>query len=365
MGGDARNYGLDLVRAVAIALVIAAHAETLVPWFPLRAELADACGYFGVELFFVLSGYLIGGILLRDLPGGGRVTTFWVRRWFRTVPTYLLFLAVNVAMSPLVLGGRYVDPSYAVFAQNLAWPMPPLMPESWSLTIEEWSYVTLPLVLLAALRAPLEPRRAALLGVVTYVGLFTAARALFAAPDLPWNDGVRRVALVRLDAIGYGVLVAWAARFHGPALERHARPLALTGAALTALSFVLFLELTEVPGRFARVGLFSLTSAGLALLLPWCARRPAPGGPLERAVRHVSLTSYSAYLCHHALALPLTTHLVPDLPWPARLAVYLALTLAIATATWAWFERPTTNLRERFARAPAARNVAAQPAAPT
>lgn len=347
--GD-RNYGLDAVRAAAIALVVASHGRALVPWTPLRDELGNACGYFGVELFFVLSGYLIGGILLRSLPAGGSVTTFWLRRWFRTVPTYLLFLGVNVAMSPLVLGGYWLDPSYLVFAQNLAWPMPPLMPESWSLTIEEWSYLALPLVLLAALRAPLDRRRAALVGVVAYVAIFTAARVGYVDPHLPWNDGVRRVALVRLDAIGYGVLVAWAARFHGPALERLARPLALVGAALTAASLVAFLELTEVPGRFARVGLFSLTSAGLALLLPWCALRPAPGGRLERAVRHVSLTSYSAYLCHNAVALPLTTHLVPDLPWPARVAVYLALTLGLSTATWAWFERPTTRLRERFAR---------------
>lgn len=351
MAGEAdRNYGLDAVRAAAITLVVAAHGKALVPWSPLRDPLGDACGFLGVELFFVLSGYLIGGILLRALPAGQPVTTFWLRRWFRTVPAYLLFLGVNVAMSPLVLGGYWLDPSYLVFAQNLAWPMPPLMPESWSLTIEEWSYLTLPLVLLAALRAPLDARRATLVGVVLYVVTFTAARAGFAAPDAPWNDGVRRVAFVRLDAIGYGVLVAWAARFHGPALARAARPLALAGAALTALSLVAYLQLTAGPGRFARLWLFSLTSAGLALLLPWCAARRAPGGWLERAVRHASLTSYSAYLCHNAVALPLVTHLLPGAPWPLAVAVFLALTGAISTAAWAWFERPTTRLRERFAR---------------
>lgn len=358
-----RNHGLDLARALAIALVVAAHGKVLVPWFPLRDALGDAGGYFGVELFFVLSGYLIGGILLRGLPAGERVTTFWARRWFRTVPAYALFLLVNVAMSPLVLGGYYVDATYFLFVQNLAWPMPPLMPESWSLTIEEWSYLLLPLTLLAALRLPLGARAASLVGALTYVGLFTAARVVFveqAGPDAPWNDGVRRVALVRLDAIGYGVLVAWAARFHGPALARAARPCALFGAALTAASLVLYLELTGAPGAFARVWLFSLTSAGLALLLPWLSARPAPGGPRERLVRRVSLTSYSAYLCHNAVALPLTQLLAPDLPWPVAVVLYLTLTGAIAAAAFAWFERPTTRLRERFA----PERVAALPAPP-
>ena len=117
----ARVFGLDLLRAIAVLMVLSSHALFFVrPLFPAIQALS-LFGYLGVELFFVLSGFLVGGIAIRSFgaqPGTADLFGFWVRRWFRTLPNYYLFLGVNLAMAaPAGPGG--VAP-YLVFLQNLA-----------------------------------------------------------------------------------------------------------------------------------------------------------------------------------------------------------------------------------------------------
>lgn len=127
-----RNFGLDLLRAIAVLLVVFSHyfAST-----PLRVG-----GVIGVEMFFVLSGYLIGSILYRfTLLSDIRVNdlyTFWVRRWVRTLPNYLFFLLVFTA---LAYPWYELDVSewlkYLFFLQNLAEPLNGFYGLSWSLSI--------------------------------------------------------------------------------------------------------------------------------------------------------------------------------------------------------------------------------------
>ena len=106
-----RNYGLDLIRSLAICLVLFAHFTTKAP----------ACGVLGVELFFVLSGFLIGGILYQTLRNQDPIHfrdiwLFWKRRWMRTLPNYYLFLAVAIAMFPSYGNTRRPDKHLALSA---------------------------------------------------------------------------------------------------------------------------------------------------------------------------------------------------------------------------------------------------------
>ena len=90
-----RVFGLDVMRASAILLVLLGHATVWFASFVPVFNIGCLGGYFGVELFFVLSGFLIGSILLRWLIDPGSTTTlfdFWRRRWLRTLPNYVLFL---------------------------------------------------------------------------------------------------------------------------------------------------------------------------------------------------------------------------------------------------------------------------------
>src|SRR5579862_5720183 len=136
-----RNFGLDLARAVAISLVLCSH-------FYVPTEVV---GIYGVELFFVLSGFLIGGILLRSITssphgfGLSDLFQFWVRRWFRTLPNYYLFLLLYFVFLPPP--PRVNLKPYLLFLQNLAWPTPDFAGHTWSLTIEEWFYLLFPLTI--------------------------------------------------------------------------------------------------------------------------------------------------------------------------------------------------------------------------
>ena len=100
-----RVFGLDLLRAAAIQMVIYAHAfVVLYPHFGEPLGYFGHGGFYGVELFFVLSGFLIGQILLRtgaDFARAGNVAFFYVRPWFRTLPLFFLFLFVNVIFERL------------------------------------------------------------------------------------------------------------------------------------------------------------------------------------------------------------------------------------------------------------------------
>ena len=113
-------------------------------------------GTIGVDLFFVLSGFLIGKIILKQLEK--RKTTFkdfgyfWFRRWFRTLPNYYLVLTINILLYFLFYGN--IVPSvwrFFVFLQNFSEGQIDFFTESWSLSIEEFSYVLGPLLLYVSL----------------------------------------------------------------------------------------------------------------------------------------------------------------------------------------------------------------------
>ena len=98
-----RVYGLDILRALAIFFVVLAHGDKLMP--PERYKYFHYIVFDGVAIFFVLSGFLIGGILIKilnekELTFSGMLN-FWKRRWFRTLPNYFLILSILIILNIL------------------------------------------------------------------------------------------------------------------------------------------------------------------------------------------------------------------------------------------------------------------------
>jgi peptidoglycan/LPS O-acetylase OafA/YrhL len=362
-----RSLGLDLVRATAIGLVLVDHglfvavSTGAVAWSGW-VRFVRPSGYLGVEVFFVLSGYLIGRILQSDHARGeqGWVRGFWIRRWMRTLPAYYVAVAVYALVAWTHLGeGRPAWP-YLLFLQNLTHPPQPFFFESWSLASEEMFYLTLPILLVAA--TALTARRARAFRAAT-LAFLVGSFAIRLAATLAYHDqGAARwdlvvpfIAPVALESMAWGVLAgtAW------PPLAARAWP-RWTGTALVAagtLAFVLLRADVAIPAGVAlacRVLSQTLVALGTALLLPAFAQMPWRMGAWGRAVEAVSLHSYSLYLLNIPLAFLVihtagATHKVGPVDW-VWVPVWLVAVAAAARASYLFIESPGLRLRERWTR---------------
>src|SRR5690606_29603633 len=171
-----RIFGLDLMRAIGIGLVVFSHIRWIMPdaqgFIP---DLMSISGVLGVEIFFVLSGFLIGRLLYRiyisDSFNFSKVLYFWVRRWFRTLPNYYLALLINICIA-LYIGTQLPSKlwQYVFFIQNFSQEMPLFFVESWSLSIEEFAYIIGPLLLYMILFVKTEISKSKLfLGMTLFV----------------------------------------------------------------------------------------------------------------------------------------------------------------------------------------------------
>lgn len=334
-----RVAGLDALRGVAIALVMLTHAD---------GALVGSGGMVGVTLFFVLSGFLITGLLVRDLERHGRVRwgRFYGARALRLLPPLALVLAGYLVVEGLL--GWFAGPSQVpwtllsalTYTSNL-----PYLPHGsgaffhlWTLATEEQFYLLWPVVLAFAWRRRWV-RGVLALGVTGSL-LLCAATIAYQAPDvarvyaLPtsWS-----VALFLGCALRLGRDRASRALPAGPVGQRW-----LAGTLLTLLA-----GLALVPGLDASPWMYlavvpavAVASAVLVLLAAgsrWRAR-----GPVRAAVA-LGTVSYAAYLWN----LPITQWLGD----PRDLAggtLGVVLTLLAATASWWLVERPAARLRHRL-----------------
>lgn len=140
-----RSLGLDVLRSIAIVLVLLRHGQFLLESQhknQLVSYLTDTVD--GVVLFFVLSGFLIGTILLKsNVFSWGNLKKFLIRRWLRTLPAYFFILLLLVFLTHESLQNQW---KYLVFSQNSFTEHLVFFPESWSLSVEEWFYLLFPIL---------------------------------------------------------------------------------------------------------------------------------------------------------------------------------------------------------------------------
>ncbi|HEX4261205.1 MAG TPA: acyltransferase [Acetobacteraceae bacterium] len=353
-----RSGGLDLARAAAIAAVLVSHLLSVRPLGPRAAAATVYLGAAGVELFFSLSGFLIGRLLI-DLAEGGlrpaRIGRFLGRRWLRTLPLYYAVLGFSIW-----LFARPDWPSL-FFMQNFYPEASRVVPVSWSLVMEEYFYALFPAFLVVGgWLAGGRLRGVALVRSVALAVIAVATAWRFAAAFgavVPAESWFHTAPLGRLDCAAYGVLAACVAR--RPGLARvpagWAIALGLLGAASVAVLFLVAAEPALRAGSgFAAWGWlyrplqWSLLDACFAVLV-WGLWRRLPRLPAGLAGPALALStlSYSLYLTH---LFPIA-FLLPGLV--ARFGGSLgglfcgAAMLPLAACTWALIERPFLALRDR------------------
>lgn len=176
----------------------------------------------GVDLFFVLSGYLIGTILIKKTEETKNFNlrsafNFLIRRWFRTLPNYFLFLFVNVILINFGIIKGFVNDylvTYFVFFQNFYKPYDFLFWESWSLSVEEWFYFLFPLMIVLIYRATKDKftnKNILLLSILVFITLPLIYRlAQFQInSNLDFDLYFKKLVATRMDTIGFGLLGAF------------------------------------------------------------------------------------------------------------------------------------------------------------
>lgn len=304
-----RVEGLDLLRAIAIVLVVVYHGYAFIsPYFP-SVGMLFFMGFWGVEFFFVLSGFLVGGIFIRYFQNSTKIDitfllNFWKRRWKRTIPIYLIVLLLSYFFLTLYYKLDFDFPYlYFTFSQNLWYIHPRFFPEAWSLAVEEWFYISLPLLFLFFhLFIKNKTSKNILAIILISIAIFTSIRLLLLNNNFDlvyWDFNVRKIVLYRLDAILYGVLAYQLYYVYQSFFIKYRYLFLVMGLLGLFLSYYFFHQKTY--SIFSNVFFLSSTSLSIALCVPYFYNFKFSEAWLRSFITVVSVTSYSMYLIHYTI----------------------------------------------------------------
>jgi peptidoglycan/LPS O-acetylase OafA/YrhL len=379
-----RIFGLDILRATAILLVLYSHGfdPFLAEHFPWGRSLIFMDG---VDLFFVLSGFLIGSILIKQFAkesnySSNTIISFWKRRWMRTLPNYyfILFLILLVpVIIPWLKGKPLAIPfktwiDFCFFSQNLIKPQVDFFSEAWSLAVEEWFYLVTPVLLWVYFQILKNTfsKKLIFLSVILSVIIVEFFIRYKIGNTLngeitEWDSNVRMVVSTRLDSIMYGVLAAFIKFYYPNRWQNKSFFPYLNLLGILCLIFTHYTYLTSINDGaffFMNTFYFSISGIGVLLLLPQidAIKNPPRNKSLNfigKIVTHISLISYSLYLTHGYLILG---HLIRyknqfgnkyllNLPIIGILMFicYISITIVISTILYYSIEKTFMNMRSK------------------
>lgn len=362
-----RVFGLDLMRAMAITMVLCSHILWIYkPNDGIILQLFSLFGFLGVEFFFVLSGFLIGRILykvyVKDDFALKSALGFLKRRWFRTLPNYYLVLLINIIIST-VLG--YSIPNvglYFAFLHNGFSKMSTFFPESWSLSVEEWAYIVLPvsLLLFSILFKPKNKKRFFLLVTLLLIALFIYFKIMYqynihTTTLDEWNVSVKSVVIYRLDAIFMGVLCAWISINCSNYWTKWKFSLATVGLLIMVFMYfgMGYLQiLPETYPFFWNVVYLPLASLSIAFFVPFLSQLETSIKIIKQPIGFISKISYSIYLLHYSVILQLVmlffdTKNATLLHHHIITTIYLTTVVVVSYLFYRFYEKPMMDLRDK------------------
>ncbi|ACP22294.1 conserved hypothetical protein (plasmid) [Sinorhizobium fredii NGR234] len=373
---QSRAVGPDVLRSLAILLVMLVH-------LPVEATPSLLVGvrtyaWLGVDIFFVLSGFLIGTQLFKEVArrGGVDLKCFYLRRAFRIFPAFFVVLGLY-AIFPILRDAPTMQPfwSFATFTVNFDFDprVGRAFSQAWSLCVEEHFYLVLPLVVLLLNRQISTGWTLLLAGSIVIAGMILRYTLWESQVGVLVDAGKLRDAFAvylrdvyyptytRLDGLMFGVILA-AARFFKPELcKRYAPPrVALpVGVALVIAALALFSIRGPLAGsnlflvfqaQLGAVAGFPLISIGIAIILgamldleQVLRRWPVPGAAL------VATLSYSLYLTHKSVFH--VDRLIfgeENLQGGFGFVIYVATSFAAAAVLWFCVERTFLDLRDHL-----------------
>lgn len=353
-----------MLRFFAIFFVVLGHSKILLP--ESAQYWVDNLILDGVSIFFVLSGFLIGGILLKSVErkptSWNLLVHFWSRRWLRTLPAYFLVLSFLLLYTVLAKPNSLPeDPwKYYLFIQNMFTDQPAFFSESWSLSIEEWFYLTIPFLYFGGLIL-LPIRNKSVFWIVLLSFVLTSVLVLrhyLYGQLLPPTEktidlGILRQIFSRLDAILVGVVAATIAFYRPNLWQKMDISWLLTG--LLALYFLKFFNRSNTSYYFA-VWLPLIKAVCVGLMLPELSRWKKMPHSACSWITAISLVSYSMYLVNRTIIIDLVfkhglhnnltmKHQLTD-HWWAEYILFWLLTFALSYLLYRLIEKPFMRLRK-------------------
>lgn len=347
-----RNPGLDVLRSLCLFLVVAQHSFLFTDAFFPKFRMLWIISHSALDVFFTLSGFLIGGVIWRKFRQDGTLTmksifNFYKRRWFKTVPMYFLTVGLCVLLSH---AGIYYAQDFSwkflVFLQNLTRADFDFLPHTYSLTIEEWFYILFPPGVFLVLKSGLFRGNPFYPVIVVWIFAGAALRLAVHFNGVEnWDVEIRKPILTRVDATIYGVMLYFIHLKIPEAIKRHRLLLfCLGGIFYLVCTLAMHYKLSLL---FNNVVYYTVVPVCISMLLPLFLYLRLPGF-FERLFTFQSLASYSVYLVHLPLLYIAYHYCKPESPAGslALMASFVVLSYGLGSVLYRFIEKPVMDLRD-------------------
>jgi peptidoglycan/LPS O-acetylase OafA/YrhL len=349
-----RNIGLDLIRFIAVFYIFWGHGSILIP--NELKSIYNSVMFIpieGVSTFFVLSGFLIGGILLREINRQKFdyfvLLNFFKRRWYRTLPAYFFVLIILIIFKTKEWN---YDFRYLIFLQNFLNDMPTFFGVSWSLAVEEWFYFLFPITLFILIII-FKPKKSIFFAIIIFLALPLIFRVFVYFSDNSNYEEIRKIVVFRFDSMMYGVLLAYIKYYN----EKSWIFLKKYGVYFFIICFLMILYIVPMNKILQDIFLFNLESLIVFFCIPPLYYINLKEGFVKNIIVFGSKISYSIYLIHANLILWWWlrhieyNNYLSSLRFEAQrltlFLIYVVLTITLSTFVYLFVEKTFLKIRDK------------------
>lgn len=340
-----RFYGLDLIRSLAIMMVLFLHLCEVVPTMPTFIRELSSVGWAGVDIFFVLSGYLIGGQIYKERTSLSiylKLRNFWVKRWFRTFPLYFFVLLIYVYIKPIA-GFEFKGDvwKYIFFIQNYSSPKD--FVQSWSLCVEEQFYIIFPIICYV-FSFTLKKKWFWLLPVViSFVIRLIIVDSGEVHNSTKFSHLLTFPSYTHMDGISLGVFLAFTYDDWKIFFKKHHKIMLLISMFFFFLSLVYMSDKPLGHRAVLSFLLLSITSAGMVC----SARFLVIPKMLEPVFYWCANLSYGMYLWNNLFA-RVADKYFESIHWLFSSLIFFGGTVLISYISYKIIEMPVMKVRDKF-----------------
>ncbi len=361
-----RVFGLDLLRFVAIMIVVLNHSNRLLP--EQLQGMFNVSAMEGVSLFFVLSGFLFGRTIFKIIEEKRLSISVFknllLHRLFRILPTYYLVLITLYFLYPIVSNPvplKYLF-LYGIFSQCIYTEHPRFFGEAWSLSVQQWFLGLMPLLVIVSSMFQKKFIKHAVmllcLAAIILVILFRLYRFSIVPiyNEVEWGLIFRKQVITRLDGLFFGVIGAYMSFYYYKTWIKHNRQLLAAGLLIFLFTKVILINDITFNGIYNCVFSFSVNSIATLLLLPYLSEYKTTSSIIYKPVVYISLISYCMYLLNLSImhfflkGISIWDGLQDNVVaiFVSRYCFYWFSVIMLSAILHKYFEVPATKLQNRF-----------------